>query len=113
MDPDTNAHHSVHLIFLVEDKDEMRREVHTHVYWPQERDLPHPESHFRFEPGTVFFVQEVTVNAFPELEGSLGDIVLSGQMLADGTVMPLMLTAIEELLNRKSVKSYRGGHYGK
>jgi hypothetical protein len=109
MDSQTISHHTMHLVFLVEDD----REVHADVLWPPDRPFPQRETGLRIEPGTVLHVTDVVTNAFPEKGGSVGDLVLGGQFLADGTVLPLMLASVEDLLIRKGVKNYRGGHYGK
>lgn len=106
---ETTSHHTLHLVFLVEDD----REVHADILWPPDRALPQRETGLRIEPGTVLHVTDAVTNAFPDKEGSVGDLVLAGQFLADGTVRPLMLDAVEDLLTRKAVKHYRGGHYGK
>lgn len=103
------SHHTMHLVFLVEDS----REVHADILWPPDRPFPQRETGLRIEPGTVLHVTDVVTNAFPDKEGSVGDLVLAGQFLADGTVLPLMLAGVEDLLTRKAVKHYRGGHYGK
>ena len=109
MDSETIAHHSLHLVVLVEDG----REVHADVLWPQERTLPHPESVLRFYPGMVLHVVEVVVNCFPEREGSWGDLVIGARVMADRTLVPLTLESIEQMLTDRGVKHYRGGHYGK
>ena len=109
MDSQTISHHTMHLVFLVEDG----REVHADILWPPDRPFPQRESGLRIEPGTVLHVTDVVTNAFPDKEGSVGDLVLGGQFLADGTVLPLTLASAEDLLTRKGVKHYRGGHYGK
>lgn len=109
VDPQTISHHTMHLVFLADED----REVHADILWPPDRPFPQRETGLRMEPGTVMHVTDVTTNAFPDREGSVGELVLGGQFLADGTVLPLTLLAVEDLLTRKAVKHYRGGHYGK
>lgn len=109
MDPQTSLNHTMHLVFLGDED----REVHADILWPLDRPFPQRETGLRFEAGTVLHVTDTVTNAFPDREGSLGDLVLGGLFLADGTVMPLSVMAVEDLLSRKGVKHYRGGHYGK
>jgi hypothetical protein len=108
VDSQTISHHTMHLVFLVDED----REVHADILWPLDRPFPQRETHLRIEPGTVVHVTDVVTNAFPDKEGSVGDLVIGGRLLADGTVMPMTVMGVEDLLTRKAVKHYRAGHYG-
>lgn len=102
--PTCHGHHALHLTFKCED--ERYAEIHTDIPWEPTRAFPSAGALFRMRPGTVFHISQSVQNAFPEVEGTWGDLILDGHVLADDTILPLHPDLVRGLLRDLGLSAY-------